>query len=638
MIPFIFDKHASSYTSRWVILLIDLSLSLQLFFIAYLIRFNFRMNFQQHDFLTQLPYVALVSVISFLIIGSYKGIVRHTGIKDAIQVFWASVMIAVLLFITTLLFRHYNSYTVYSIPIGIIAIHFLLNIVVLVTSRFIFKYFFQKIIGSYKLPKNVLIYGAGDAGLLTYTTLNNSTQYKVNIKGFLDDSEHKIGKQFNRVKIYDPQKITEDFIKKNKISEIIVSIQNIKPFELFNRIDNLMNLPIKVKMVPPVDQWIDGKLNVGQIHDVRIEDLLERSPIKIENPLLEKELKDKVVLITGAAGSIGSEIVHQISNYSYKHLILLDQAESALYDLQQSFVRGNMENYSLELADIRNKKRLQGIFEKYKIDFVFHAAAYKHVPLMEDNPYEAIKVNIYGTSLLMNFALQYGIQKFIMVSTDKAVNPTNVMGATKRVAEIYANCLNVEGKTKFVTTRFGNVLGSNGSVIPLFKKQIEEGGPLTVTHQEITRFFMTIPEACQLVLEAGVMGNGGEIFVFDMGESVKIFDLAKKMIHLSGLNYPNDIDIKISGLRPGEKLFEELLTNEENTIPTYNKKIMIAKTQNLHYKKIKTKIEELIAADEDSPVAIVTKLKAIIPEYISNNSEFEALDGVQVKVKTLKIG
>jgi FlaA1/EpsC-like NDP-sugar epimerase len=330
--------------------------------------------------------------------------------------------------------------------------------------------------------------------------------------------------------------------------------------------------------------------------------------------------------------------VHQISNYSYKHLILLDQAESALYDLQQTFVRGNLENYSLELADIRNKKRLQGIFEKYKIDYIFHAAAYKHVPLMEDNPYEAIKVNIYGTSLLMNYALQYGIQKFIMVSTDKAVNPTNVMGATKRTAEIYANCLNVEGKTKFVTTRFGNVLGSNGSVIPLFKKQIEEGGPLTVTHKEITRFFMTIPEACQLVLEAGVMGNGGEIFVFDMGESVKIFDLAKKMIHLSGLNYPNDIDIKISGLRPGEKLFEELLTNEENTIPTYHKKIMIAKTQNLNYKEIKTKIEELIAADEDSPVAIVTRLKSIIPEYISNNSEFEALDGARVKVKKLKIG
>lgn len=638
MIPFIFDKHSSSYTSRWIIILIDLSLSLQLFFIAYLIRFNFRLNFQQSEFLQQLPFVAVISIISFLIIGSYKGIVRHTGMKDAIQVFWASALIALLLLLTTIFFRYYNFFDIYSIPIGIIAIHFLLNIVVLVTSRFIFKYFFNKVVGSYKVPKNVLIYGAGDSGLLTYTTLLNSTQYKVNIKGFLDDSQHKIGKQFNRVKIYDPKNLTAEFIKKNKISEIIFSIQNIKQFELFNRIDLLMGLPLKVKMVPPVDQWIDGKFNVGQIHDVRIEDLLERSPISFENPILGKELKDKVILITGAAGSIGSEIVHQISKFSYKHIVLLDQAESALYDLQQSFVRANVNNYFIELADIRNKKRLQGIFEKYKIDIIFHAAAYKHVPLMEDNPYEAVKVNIFGTSMLMNFALQYGIQKFIMVSTDKAVNPTNVMGATKRIAEIYANCLNIAGKTKFVTTRFGNVLGSNGSVIPLFKKQIEEGGPLTVTHQDITRYFMTIPEACRLVLEAGVMGNGGEIFVFDMGESVKIFDLAKKMIHLSGLRYPEDIDIKISGLRPGEKLFEELLTNEENTIPTYHKKIMIAKTENLNYKEIKSKIENLIASDEENPVEIVTKLKMIVPEYISNNSEFEVLDGNRGKVKKLKIG
>jgi FlaA1/EpsC-like NDP-sugar epimerase len=289
------------------------------------------------------------------------------------------------------------------------------------------------------------------------------------------------------------------------------------------------------------------------------------------------------------------------------------------------------------LADIRNEKRLKLIFKKYKIDLIFHAAAYKHVPLMENNPYEAVNVNIYGSGLLMRFAIQFGIQKFIMVSTDKAVNPTNVMGATKRVAEIYANCLNVESKTKFVTTRFGNVLGSNGSVIPLFKKQIENGGPLTVTHKDITRFFMTIPEACQLVLEAGVMGNGGEIYVFDMGESVKIFDLAKKMIHLSGMQYPGDIDIEISGLRPGEKLYEELLTNEENTIPTYHNKIMIAKTENINIKEIKGKIEDLMAVHEIKNTDIVRKLKSIVPEFVSNNSEFEKLDKVKVKVKKLKI-
>ena len=633
-----FFKNKSAYTSRWVVLFIDISISLQAFFLAYLIRFNFSLNFGSFDFVAQLPYIAFVSTISFLIIGSYKGIVRHTGAKDAINVFWSATLLAAILLVSTLILNKYNVYNSYFIPLGIVAIHYLLNIVLLISSRFIFKFLFNRIVTSYKKPKNVLIYGAGDSGLLTYNTLSNSTSSNFKIIGFLDDSKLKIGKQFNRIKIFDPNFIDESFIKKNQISEIIVSIQNIKPFALFEKVDNLTDLSVKVKMVPPVEQWIDGKLNVGQIHEVKIEDLLDRSPIQIDNPIIQKDLNGKTILITGAAGSIGSEIAHQISSYDYKYLILLDQAESDLYDLQQDFVRNDIKNFTVELADIRNTLRVKSIFEDYNIDLVFHAAAYKHVPLMESNPYEAVRVNIYGTSLLMNFALKNNVKKFIMVSTDKAVNPTNVMGATKRVAEIYANCLNVEGKTKFVTTRFGNVLGSNGSVIPLFKKQIENGGPLTVTHKDITRFFMTIPEACQLVLEAGIMGNGGEIYVFDMGESVKIFDLAKKMIHLSGMKYPEDIDIEISGLRPGEKLFEELLANDENTIPTYNSKIMIAKTENLDVKAIKNKIEQLISIEKISNNEIVSYLKSIVPEYISKNSEFEKLDKNKVKVKKLKIG
>ena len=483
-----------------------------------------------------------------------------------------------------------------------------------------------------------MIYGAGDSGLLTYTALSNSAQSNYKIVGFLDDIKLKIGKQFNRIKIYDPKTIDEAFIKKYDVQEVIVSIQNIKPFELFEKVDNLTELQVKIKMVPPVQHWIDGELNVGQIKEVRIEDLLDRTPINIDNPILQKELNDKVILITGAAGSIGGEIANQINSYDYKHLILLDQAESDLYDLQQSFVRQQVKNFSVELADIRNEERIKNIFEENQIDLVFHAAAYKHVPLMENNPYEAVRVNIFGSSLIMKQAMMHGIEKFIMVSTDKAVNPTNVMGATKRVAEMYANCLNVQGKTKFVTTRFGNVLGSNGSVIPLFKRQIENGGPLTVTHKEITRFFMTIPEACQLVLQAGVMGNGGEIYVFDMGESVKIYELAKKMIHLSGKRFPEDIDIHISGLRPGEKLYEELLTNEENTIPTYHEKILIAKTENANVDKVKAKIDQLIDFHGISHVEIVRAIKNIVPEYISNNSEFEKLDKDKVKVKTLKIG
>ncbi len=630
-------KNKSTYTSRWVVLLIDISMSLQGFFLAYLIRFNFTLNFGNHDFVSQLPYVAIVSLISFLIIGSFKGIVRHTGTKDAVNIFWSVSLITIILIITTLLTNKLGIYPFLYIPFGIIIIHYLLNIIFLISSRFLFKYLFNKIISSYKKPKNVLIYGAGDSGLLTYNTLINSLQGNYKITGFIDDSKLKIGKQFNRIKIYNPKSIDNKFIKKNGVNEIIVSIQNIKPYTLFEKVDALTKLPVTIKIVPPVDQWIDGKLKVGQIEEVKIEDLLGRAPIKIENPVLKKAFEDKVIMITGAAGSIGSELAHQLCNFDYKQLILLDQAESALYDLQQEFIRNKIDNFNIELADIRNSKRLKDIFSTYKIDLLFHAAAYKHVPLMENNPYEAVKVNVYGTGLLMNFALKNKVKKFIMVSTDKAVNPTNVMGATKRVSEIYANCLNVEGKTKFVTTRFGNVLGSNGSVIPLFKKQIDNGGPLTVTHKEITRFFMTIPEACQLVLEAGVMGNGGEIYVFDMGKSVKIFDLAKKMIHLSGMKYPEDIDIQISGLRPGEKLYEELLTNEENTIPTYNKKILIAKTENINVKEIKLLIESMTALDEITNNNIVRRLKAIVPEYISNNSEFEKLDAKKVKVKKLNI-
>ena len=617
--------------------MIDLSLSMQAFFFAYLIRFNFSLQFGPHDFLQQLPLVGLVSLVGFLAVGSFKGIVRHTGTKDAINVFWASTVVAALLFTIALVTRNYGVTSIYSIPLSIISIHYLLNIVVLIASRFIFKYLFDKIASNYKKPKNVLIYGAGDSGLLTYTALSNSSGSKYKVVGFLDDSRLKIGKQFNRIKIYDPNSIDEVFIKKHDIQEIIVSIQNIKPFELFGRVDSLTGLPATIKMVPPVQQWIDGELNAGQIKDVRIEDLLDRTPIKIDNPVLKKELDNKVILVTGAAGSIGSEIARQISKYNYKHLILLDQAESDLYDLQQSFLRKEVQNFSVELADIRNEDRIRSVFDTYEIDLIFHAAAYKHVPLMENNPYEAVRVNVYGSSLLMKFAISHKVQKFIMVSTDKAVNPTNVMGATKRVAEMYANCLNAQGKTKFVTTRFGNVLGSNGSVIPLFKRQIENGGPLTVTHKDITRFFMTIPEACRLVLEAGVMGNGGEIYVFDMGESVKIFDLAKKMIHLSGRRYPEDIDIHISGLRPGEKLYEELLSTEENTIPTYNEKILIARTENMNMEEIKSKIENLINELNIEHLEIVKKIKGIVPEYKSNNSEYEILDREEVKVKTLKI-
>jgi FlaA1/EpsC-like NDP-sugar epimerase len=339
-------------------------------------------------------------------------------------------------------------------------------------------------------------------------------------------------------------------------------------------------------------------------------------------------VNNKIILVTGAAGSIGSEISRQLSKYNHKHLILIDQAESDLYELQQELIQNKVHNFTAIVADVRDKLRMQAIFKEHNPQKVFHAAAYKHVPLMEDSPYEAVKINIQGTKNIADLSLEYDIERFVMVSTDKAVNPTNVMGATKRVAEKYITCLSKKNSTtKFTITRFGNVLGSNGSVIPLFKKQLENGGPLTVTHKEITRYFMTIPEACRLVLEAGTMGDGGEVYIFDMGKSVKIFDVAKKMIHLSGYKYPEDIDIEITGLRPGEKLFEELLASGENTISTYHEKIMIAKTDDLNVEHTLLLVDRLCnknkEIDNKSSVSII---KELVPEYISNNSIYEKLD------------
>jgi len=396
------------------------------------------------------------------------------------------------------------------------------------------------------------------------------------VVGYIDKDNEKVGKNINGVRVYGPEILTDFFIKSNDISEIIFSIQNIDHNRLRELVEGLVDFQVQVKIVPPIEDWINGELKISQIKQVQIEDLLDRVPINIKNKRISNELKDKVIIVTGGAGSIGSELVRQIANCEYKSLIVIDQAESALYDLQQELKQNGFHNFIPIVGDIRDKNRMSSIFQEYKPHMVFHAAAYKHVPLMEYNSYEAIKINVAGTKVIVDLSLDNNVDKFIFVSTDKAVNPTNVMGATKRIAEMYISCAEQQKKTKFITTRFGNVLGSNGSVIPLFKKQIEKGGPLTVTHKDITRYFMTIPEAAQLVLEAGGMGQGGEIFIFDMGDSVKIFDLAKNMIKLSGLKYPEDIDIKITGLRPGEKLYEELLANGEDTMPTYHKKIMIS--------------------------------------------------------------
>lgn len=627
MIRRIILSKVNKYTSRWLVLSIDLFIVIQCFIVAYLVRFNFSLQFESEQLFYQIPVVFIAALISFVLIGSHKGVVRHTGPQDAINIFFSASLIMGFMAILVLGNNYVHALSGFTIPLSIIVIHYLLNILVLISSRALFKIIYNRILNDFNYSRKVLIYGAGNSGLITHSALVKNLKHKYRVVGFLDDNPNKIGKTIDRVMVYSPTVLNREFILRRKIKEVIVSIQNISPVRLMEITDNLLEYSVTVKIVPAVDKWIDGKLNVGQIEHVKIEDLLERNPIKINNPAVSRYLKGKTVFVTGAAGSIGSEIARQVSDCTVKKLILIDQSESQLYDLQQEFILNKKNDINAEIADIRDKERVDCLFKKYQPEIIFHAAAYKHVPLMEANPYEAVRVNVNGTKILSDLALEYGVEKFVMISTDKAVNPTNVMGTSKRVAEMYTSCLAEVGKTKFITTRFGNVLGSNGSVVPLFRKQIESGGPITVTHKDITRFFMTISEACHLVLEAGVMGNGGEIYVFDMGESVKIYDVAIKMIQLSGLRFPEDIDIEITGLRPGEKLYEELLANDENTLPTYHEKIMIAQVPAINKADVKNKIDSCCQANDVlENIEIVSLLKDLVPEYKSNNSEYEKLD------------
>lgn len=622
-------KSLEKYASRWLVLIIDIILVCISFILAYTVRFNASLNFNIENLYFQIPIIAFIALISFLTVGSYKGIVRHTGTRDAFNVFIGSSLLSLITITVVLVNSFLNLIPDFTIPKTIIIIHYLITVLILIISRYIFKAFFEIISTELKSITNVLIYGAGDSGLITYGALNRDTKNKYEVIGFIDDDLKKIDKKIDRIRIYDSKKIDKEFIENKKIDEIIISIQNIKSEKLLYLTDNLLELGVRVKIVPPLSKWIDGDLEANQIKNVKIEDLLDRKPISIDNPIVQRDVNNKIILVTGAAGSIGSEISRQLANYKHKYLVLIDQAESALYDLQQELIQKGKQNFICIVADVRDKKRMSQIFEQHKPQKVFHAAAYKHVPLMEMSPYEAVKINVAGTKNIADLAIKNNVERFVMVSTDKAVNPTNVMGATKRVAEMYVSYLSKQTnhETKFTTTRFGNVLGSNGSVIPLFKRQIENGGPLTVTHKDITRYFMTIPEACCLVLEAGTMGNGGEIYIFDMGESVKIYNIAKRMIHLSGLNFPNDINIKITGLRPGEKLYEELLANGENTSPTYHEKIMIAKNQQINNEFISNKIFELCEVNKNHDnQKTVQLIKEIVPEYKSNNSIYEKLD------------
>jgi FlaA1/EpsC-like NDP-sugar epimerase len=631
-----FNKYLSSwFLPRWLVLVFDLFVVTVAFQFAYLVRFGFDYGrVESHITINQTIFVVGLYLILFLITKSFSGIIRHSGVDDAIKIITASIISGLVILLASISFlEHDDGILSDFIPKGVIIIHSLLVLLVLMLSRIAVRGVYLLAKGGNDTSVAVVIYGAGSAGVITNDTLFRDRKVDYAVKCFIDDNKRLQGKYLYGKKIEAPcHVLTDKYVRKHKIDEIILAIEEISSEKKNEIVDKCLEIGVKVRIIPPIDKWVNGELSSTQIKEVNIEDLLDRKAIVLDDKNTLKEVRGKIVLVTGAAGSIGSEIVRQlITKYPVK-LILFEQAESPLHDLRIEIGAGLLKKYpavdvEFVIGDIRNKEFVKGIFNKFRPSIVYHAAAYKHVPLMEEYPSQAVNTNIRGTKNIADASVEYGVKKFVMVSTDKAVNPTNVMGASKRIAEIYIQSLSkTQTETKFITTRFGNVLGSNGSVIPMFKKQIDAGGPLTVTHQDITRYFMTIPEACQLVLEAGAMGNGGEIFIFDMGKSVKIVDVAKKMIQLSGLEYPGDIDIVYTGLRPGEKLYEELLASKEGTVPTHHPKIMIANIRDIDHEEANKSISKLTSLIGADPMVLVAKMKEIVPEFVSNNSLYEELD------------
>mgnify|MGYP004647647643 FL=1 len=633
------DKFMSDrYIPAWVVALIDAVIVVSSVFISGLLLdvkekwFHFPFDAYSLRFIC-LTSILLISALR--VFNVHRSVIRYSSFSDMMRILLAVLSSTIVLFVIDAVYK-FNVGMDY-IPKELIVIDACISYVLLFMFRMFVRWLFEK---AYKaginteLNTQVVIFGAGRTGTATANTLASASR-KYYIKGFIDDDPNLCGKTIMGQKIY-PREKQEFLIKYKDIDQLIIATNRIST-ERKNEIFELCHAnKVKVLTVPPISTWTDGKLSENQIKEIRIEDLLGRKEIKINGNLINSELSGKRILISGAAGSIGSEIVRQLTNFPVE-LILLDSAETPLYNIENE-LEDKYPNVhkNIIIASVTDKNVLKEVFAKYKPQIVFHAAAYKHVPMMERSPYEAAYNNIIGTKNIADTALETGAEKFIMISTDKAVNPTNVMGASKRYAEMYIQQLNFRGVTKFITTRFGNVLGSNGSVIPRFKAQILRGGPVTVTHPEITRYFMTIPEASRLVLEAATMGKGGEIFLFDMGEAVKIRSLAERMIKLSGLEPDKDIEIKYTGLRPGEKLMEELLTKKENTLPTYHEKIFIAKQEDVNPQEVEKSISELaelLSSDqEDRDMAIVENIKHLVTTFKSNNSVYEVLDEKNEKV------
>jgi len=625
---------------KWCVFAFDVVLVFILVFAAFLIRINFHIDHLPLDKVFKMGlFVSAIYGLFFQYFQTHSGIIRHTGLNDILKLAKASGIASLFLIIMALVATWVGNRPDFLPPVSVLLIHLFLTMTLLWKTRFLVRAVFQHVIRTYsKKQQGVLIFGAGVSGRFTRSALQADMQVNYKILAFLDDNPSIEGKFIEGIPIYTPERFflngkTKTFqdAQQNGPNLLVIAVQQLSQQRRREVMEMALAHAFSVKVVPPVCNWINGSLNTNQLQLVRIEELLERPMIHMNSNTVSQSIQGKVVMITGAFGSIGSELARQVLVHSPQKLILLDQAESGLFDLQFAFQNDPvLKSYSHLLqtvvGSVCDPIFLQHTLGEYKPELIYHAAAYKHVPLMEENPYMAVMNNVFGTKTLVDAALQNGCKKFVFVSTDKAVNPCNVMGASKRIAEMYVQSHNSE-ETHFITTRFGNVLGSNGSVLHIFQKQLDAGGPLTVTHKDVYRYFMLISEACSLVMEAGVMGNGGEIFLFDMGTPVKIYDLARHIIQLNGLTPHKDINIEFTGLRPGEKLFEELLYDKEYSIPTHHPKIMIAQANTVCSDWLGTQLDDLqqIAATGNN-MDIVGKMRDIVEEYVPQNSIFATAD------------
>lgn len=614
----------------WTVLLIDVLIIVVSSLLAYALRYDFRSLFSESSSIdVTIVCTVAVNLIFFRAFRTYSNVLRFSSFVDIMRIFVALTVSYALLLIASIVVKSFTNINV--APITVLFMSYIISFAMMACSRIVVKIFFEALNFDGSRSANVFIYGAKEAGVNIAKALRVSLRNHYRLRGFIADEPELINKVMMGVKVFPNDDTLIENLDDRDVHTIIISPAKMEALKHSDMADRLLAHNIKLMTAPPLSEWNNQFLDRTQLKDIQIEDLLQRNPIEIDIHKVASHLEGKRVMITGAAGSIGSEIMRQVASFNPYKLILVDQAETPLHDIRLE-LQDRWRDIDAEtiIADISNVTRMEEIFRRYKPQYIFHAAAYKHVPMMEDNVSESIQVNVYGTRTVADLAVKYGAEKFVMISTDKAVNPTNVMGCSKRICEIYvqslAKKLLAEGGhvTQFITTRFGNVLGSNGSVIPRFRDQIQRGGPVTVTHPEIIRYFMTIPEACRLVLEAGSMGNGGEIYIFDMGKPVRIVDLAKRMISLSGRT---DVKIEFTGLRHGEKLYEELLNVKELTKPTYHEKIMIATVREYDYDEVNERIQKLIDASYTyDQMKIVAAMKDIVPEFVSKNSCFEVLD------------